>query len=271
MSSDEILRKQLVPPALSAADVRALAADWFPLTFAPEPTTLPSAQLQAFQEAGEDVAVDKKKDRYVQGLDSYDDKNFKLSRVHYTLTAQTGGDGGVDMRGPFTLKIHNGADSVSANRVELEMQDAVLLHLHAGGVVVPRPLGGIKNVRLGVRAPPDWHTHTGGDSGEDGGGDGQVMFSARLLTWVEGELLEHRAVNEAVLISTGACLAACTRLLASFDHAGAHRVHLWDLQQCAEVEGFVQSIGDPAQRDLAADAFAVMASDVLPLFAQVCE
>ena len=157
-------------------------------------------------------------------LESYDDKNFCLrGRLRGGEPAQ------------YTLKLHNGVESV--NVPAMEAQNAIMLHLEAQGFCVPAPRADaagahIAFTELSMRGtlPPRRH-------------------AARLLAWVGGlPMNEAKTIELATLRAAGVYLGRMTAALADFDHVGAHRVHIWDLQNTLLTRGFLHAITDAERK-----------------------
>ena len=86
--------------------------------------------------------------------------------------------------------------------------------------------------------------------------DGRI---ARVLTWIDGDLLIDSPMTPAVLTDAGRMLGRLNRALATFDHPGAHRVLAWDLPHLPELRDYATS---PLHVDVI-DRFAAETSPVL--------
>jgi hydroxylysine kinase len=101
-----------------------------------------------------------------------------------------------------------GADQVS-------FQTAILLHLAQAAPLLP-----VQRVTAALDGAPEIRI-AGGE------GPGRLV---RMTSWLEGDLVGRAAVSAALRRETGATLARLNVALRALDHAGAHRTHLWDLQ-----------------------------------------
>ncbi|MGD8345640.1 MAG: phosphotransferase [Lysobacterales bacterium] len=90
---------------------------------------------------------------------------------------------------------------------------------------------------------------------------------ARLLSFVDGELLEHRDVrNSALFADVGRSLAVLDSALAGFDHPAAYRGHPWELARAGMHCDKAELIRDRGLRALVTWAFELwdVAADELP-------
>ena len=78
---------------------------------------------------------------------------------------------------------------------------------------------------------------------------GNELHSARLLTWLPGEVLAEASPHSpALLREIGETLGSVTRALASFRHPAARRVLKWDLAASGWIADHVHRVADPARR-----------------------
>ena len=188
----------------------------------------------------------------VKTLESYDDKNFCLKGSLRGGAPTT-----------YTLKLHNGVES--KNAAAMEAQNAIMLHLEQHGFCVPAPRTDAAGVHTafttlsmrGAIDPPRAH-------------------AVRLLRWVAGvPMNEAKAIDSSTLRACGVYLGRMTAALnggldgagAVFDHAGAHRVHIWDLQNTLLSRGFVHAISDAARRATVEGVMAAFETHVAPRIA----
>ena len=209
----------------------------------------------------------------IKPLDSYDDLNFYVRGVLLPPSNAENGNGdeastaaSASAVRAFTLKIHNGCES--DNIESIHAQNATLSHLAAHGFCTCCPLPVLpaqQNAML---------SDTGKGGGEQIGfveltlKDGsRKRHAVRLLEWVAGTVMSSTTPSEAILIKAGAYLAGIHNCFesTSFDHAGAHRVHAWDLNNTHLIQQFVPLIADDAKRKLVEDVLRDFREQVLPL------
>ncbi len=146
----------------------------------------------------------------------------------------------------YTLKLTDpGQDAVAT-----DFQTQALLHVAARDPGLPVPH--LVHDRIGrVAFPPDWDT--------------PVPPTARLLTWLDGELLASAPRGAAQAAALGRALARLGLALAEFDHPGAnHHLH-WDLRHTAELSPRLHAVSDPVRRALAERAIDRFATNTAPL------
>eukprot|EP00752_Nemacystus_decipiens_P014891 g13256.t1 len=162
-------------------------------------------------------------------LDSYDDANFRIGVA--------GGE-------TFTLKIHNAWDSQNASLIVA--LNHVVMFVSDRGFVVPVPVrasGGsfVSSAMLPIAA-------AGGGGG--GGGGKSEMLSARLLTWVEGPMMQSSEVSPELMEKAGAYLGRLQVELSSFYDKSLLRGHTWDLKNTGALSGYTEHVRDPTRRAL---------------------
>jgi hydroxylysine kinase len=155
----------------------------------------------------------------VKELDSYDDRNFYIcgmlpssDRVQHCL-----------------LKIHNGVESDRLD--QLQSQNEVMIYLSSKGFVCPYPIKGVQGDLINFI-----------DLKANAGNSCQKRHAVRLLTWVNGKTLSSTTVTLEKLVSAGRYLGDLTTALSTFDHPGAHRIHLWDQNNTHFIKAYVQTI-----------------------------
>jgi len=109
----------------------------------------------------------------------------------------------------YVLKVHSPAAAVA----DLDMQDSALRHVTTNGVESAPHLVARELIST--------------DDGER---------VARLLSWVEGSPLGHRASTPELLRSIGQAVAHVDRALSGFDHAATERLYRWNMLQCGDLE-----------------------------------
>lgn len=122
----------------------------------------------------------------------------------------------------FKLTTTEGAD--------VELEEAILAHLDEAGFVVP---ASIPSPRGEVAVDVEIAGH---------------RAVARLQAFVDGAQWRDAATTSDLLFEIGAYLAQLHQSLASFDHPGAHRTHLWDLTQANRHTHAIELIDSPDRR-----------------------
>ena len=146
------------------------------------------------------------------------------------------------------LKIANAAEAEAIT----DFQIAALLHLEHSPVaaLVPKVVRTTDgSTRLRVPA-------------EDGS-----MHTVRVLSWLPGILLRPDALSRKALYRMGSALAALGKALADFDHPASDYPLLWDIKQAAGLRELLDTVADPALRDLLDDRLETFTSAVLPRLA----
>ena len=184
----------------------------------------------------------------VRELDSYDDRNF------YVRGTFNGGAEQEEQRPrAFTLKIHNGVES--ADRGILEAQNGIMAHLHGKGFRVPHP----NRCSDGSSLMAFTELPAKSDPART------CKHAVRLLSWVEGKILHDKGVTEELLASAGSYLGRLRHALEDFDHASAHRVHLWDIQQIPNIRPFIPLIDNEDVRHVATEVVDAYEAKVEPV------
>ncbi|MCU1417358.1 MAG: hypothetical protein JWP32_1532 [Schumannella sp.] len=140
--------------------------------------------------------------------------------------------------GDVTLKVAHPNDAPEL----IEMQSAALEHVRAAdpGIPVQR----VVPTRDGARSALV---------------DGRT---ARVLTWIDGDLLIDSPMTPAVLTEAGRMLGRLNRALATFDHPGAHRRLAWDLPHLPE-------LGEYATNPLHVDVIDRFEAETAPVLERV--
>ena len=206
----------------------------------------------------------------VKALDSYDDNNF-LIIVETEMI-----DANVQQVKKYLLKIHNGVESSQEN--VLNLQTTLMEHLHENGVEAPFPI---------VPSSSSTTLHISTLSSKNKSEDDVIFDSSnklfyvplecqdgtldnklavRLLRWVEGETMVSTGVcHPDFLKKVGTYLGGVTEKLSNFDHIGAHRCHLWDLQNFSNIRSFVKYIKSKERQNLILSIIDAFEQEVLPL------
>jgi Ser/Thr protein kinase RdoA (MazF antagonist) len=79
--------------------------------------------------------------------------------------------------------------------------------------------------------------------------EGGASHPLRLLSWIEGELLEAHGIDGALATRLGQALGQLDDALADFEFEGENPVLLWDLQRIAELRSILGFIDDSRIRD----------------------
>ena len=134
----------------------------------------------------------------------------------------------------------------------------MLRYLHAQHVVCTNPAyeGSYSTVTLPVR-------------GREAEGVTQAHV-ARLLHWVDGVVMSDvKTMSLETLQNAGSYAARMDKVLATFESPGAHRTHVWDLQNMADVADFTFAIQD--QQLKVHTYFVSLALPVFSLFKTFCK
>jgi len=94
--------------------------------------------------------------------------------------------------------------------------------------------------------------------------DGQPHY-VRLLSWLDGSLLQEAAAGPLLARRMGRFLARLGIALRDFDHPGADLPLLWDMKRAASLADFVGCIGEPGLRRMVAEALDRFLSRVKPV------
>eukprot|EP00903_Cladosiphon_okamuranus_P012852 g12009.t1 len=159
-------------------------------------------------------------------LDSYDDANFRI---------------GVAGGGTFTLKIHNAWDS--ENEALIVALNHVVMFASDRGFVVPVPVRASGGHLVSKEVLPI--------AAAGGGYEGKTaMLAARLLTWVEGPMMQSSEVSPELMEKAGVYLGRLQVELNSFYDESLLRGHTWDLKNTGALSGYTQHVRDPTRRAL---------------------
>lgn len=102
---------------------------------------------------------------------------------------------------------------------------------------------------------------------EDGGGG---PCWVRVLSFVDGSpLVNHRERPRSLVEEIGRTLARFDLALAGFDHPGAHRDLLWDIERTHELEPYTEHIAEPDQRAMVEGHLERFVSVVAPQLADL--
>ncbi|CAN0029919.1 unnamed protein product [Pylaiella littoralis] len=167
----------------------------------------------------------------VTRLDSYDDANFRITVAE--------GD-------TFTLKIQNGWDS--RNEALIVALNHVSMFAADRGYVVPVPVRALGGDLVSMEMLPT-ASAAGGEGGEGRNSDAD-MLSARLLTWVEGPMMQTSEVSPELMEKSGAYLGGLQVALSSFYDKSLLRDHTWDLKNTGALSGYTEHVRDPSRRAL---------------------
>lgn len=162
-------------------------------------------------------------------LASYDDRNYQVRGV---LPNKEGNDGSPEY---YTLKIQNGVDS--DNRILLDCQNDALLLLHKHNIACPYPMPALSDSFISYYELPVV-------SGES------KRLAVRLLQWVHGTPMNEVDVDPLLLEKAGGLLGQISHVMGNFEHPGAHRTFIWDLQQTELILDFVSAIKKSERREL---------------------
>lgn len=98
--------------------------------------------------------------------------------------------------------------------------------------------------------------------------DGSVSM-VRMLTYLEGIQIKHTDRTPGQRRAMGSSLARLDLALCGFDHPGARHDLLWNVATAHRLRDKMESLSDPAQRQLAQHFMARFEQQVLPRLAQV--
>jgi hydroxylysine kinase len=128
----------------------------------------------------------------------------------------------------FLVKVVGASEPAAAT----DLQIRALQHLEqATDVIAPR-----------VIPARDGNTSGRIDSGE-------ASYRLRVLSWIEGELLEAHGIDGALASRLGQALGQLDNALADLEFEGENPVLLWDLQRIAELRSILGFIDDSRIRD----------------------
>ena len=148
----------------------------------------------------------------------------------------------------FVIKIVSGSEPAAATAFQI----AILRHLHGAADII---------------APQVVPTIRGDGSGEIA--DAGTLHTLRAVTWIDGEPLETRALDEVLARQFGVALARLDVALQGFTHPGENQVLAWDLQRVADLRGLLDEIDDTAVFSAVSGAMDDYESRVLPIKQQL--
>lgn len=152
------------------------------------------------------------------------------------------------------LKRHYGVDAVQLERLDTERDDSFRVTTADGYLVlkVAHPdddpavtdLQSAAMQRAGESGLPVQRLIRTRDGHATAIVEGRV---ARVLSWLDGDLLADRAPDEVQLVALGVALGRLSDALAGFEHPASHRVLAWDLQRTAALREYA---ADKQSRDV---------------------
>jgi Ser/Thr protein kinase RdoA (MazF antagonist) len=151
---------------------------------------------------------------------------------------------------PFLFKIHNGVES--DRNVQIECQNAVLNHLSNDGFACSKPYKSLENKEIA-------HVNLTLKNGET------KTHAVRLLFWVEGKTMNACEVTTEKLVRAGRYLGKLKQSLKSFDHEGAHRMHLWDTKNTHLIKPYIETIDEEEVRDVVTSVVNSYETEVIPI------
>lgn len=114
----------------------------------------------------------------------------------------------------------------------------------------------------GPTVPRVVRTRGGETAGGIAGGSGSHCL--RVMSWVEGELLEAQELTRKNIIRFGRALALLDKAFAGFSHPGESPALLWDLHRVPELRSLVSSIDAPVVQDRVARAIGDFEAHAAP-------
>jgi hydroxylysine kinase len=144
----------------------------------------------------------------------------------------------------YTLKISNAAEQLQV----IDFQNRALLYVEKQDDSLPLPR---------VIPTLDGKLHCSVEH------NGKTHF-VRVLTWLEGMLLDDAVVNTALANRLGRLLARVNLALKDFDHPGSNPPSLWDMKRAAGLRDLLPYIKDPELGQLICQALDKFVSAVKP-------
>jgi len=186
----------------------------------------------------------------IKELDSYDDRNFYFRALPAVAPPDTDANATDDGSGAFhyVLKVHNGVESQAPAFIEAQNQAMELVR--TAGIWAPRaiPSSGGLQIEFAERALASGTPR---------------KHAIRCLPFRPGKLLGDVVPSLELLRKLGACAAAVTAALGSYEHPATVRVFMWDLAQAADIAGLLMHL--PEERRSTVDGvLADFNSVVLP-------
>lgn len=129
-----------------------------------------------------------------------------------------------------------------------DFQISALSHLESRGVTgVPRNVPGISGISRGSIQT-----------------DNGSLLSLRVLTWLDGGLLDDSEITPEMASALGGRLADLDVALESFVHDSDGQASLWDTQRAGQLRGLLIHVGDPVVRQQLAAVLDVFEERVAP-------
>ena len=100
-------------------------------------------------------------------------------------------------------------------------------------------------------------------------GTNGVRHSARLLTWLDGQPLQHVDGADSIAGQTGTCLGELGRALADFSHEGSGYPLLWDIRNASHLAELLPYIENPVLRELCEQRIARFDAEIKPRLGQL--
>jgi len=144
----------------------------------------------------------------------------------------------------YTLKISNEAEQPQV----IDFQNRALLYVEKQDDTLPLPR---------VIPTLDGQLHCSVKRG------GKTHF-VRVLSWLDGMLLDDTVVNAALANRLGRLLARVNLALKDFDHPGSNPSSLWDMKRAAGLRDLLPYIEDPALGQLISQTLDKFVSAVKP-------
>lgn len=145
----------------------------------------------------------------------------------------------------YTLKISNSAEQLQV----VDFQNRALLHMENKDASLPLPRM-VRDLQgqLHCTVRKDEKTHF-----------------VRVLSWVEGTVLNDADVNEDLANRLGCLLARLGLALEGFKHPGSNPPSLWDMKRAAGLRDLLNYVDEPELRSLATQTLDQFVSNVKPI------
>lgn len=114
----------------------------------------------------------------------------------------------------------------------------------------------------GLRVPRIVCTRRGEPTGEIA--DDSDSYCLRVVSWVEGDLLEEQGFDEKNIVEFGRALARLDNALAGYSHPGENPALLWDMQRVPELRDLLGFIDAPSVQDSVARAIGDFEAHLIP-------
>ncbi len=144
----------------------------------------------------------------------------------------------------YTLKISNAAEQLQV----IDFQNRALLYVEKQDASLPLPR---------VIPTLDGKLHCSVEH------NGKTHF-VRVLSWLEGMLLDDAVVNTALANRLGQLLARMDLALKDFDHPGSNPPSLWDMKRAAGLRDLLPYIEDPELGQLISQSLDKFVSVIKP-------